>query len=540
MNPEGVFMFGSSWLRDHSLKAKFRLLLAVQVLALVLMAWLGWWALGQFQAAQEADAKRAPLLHVLADLRFRMTHYRGDSLAMAVSASKSAEVAMARQAKLLTIAAEVDKTIEQAESLSWLPEDRDHLARAIAAHRSYAALLQEAMPQAALDKDGAQLLDLFNRGKAEVDTTRQELGNLFLALQSRTAKEGAETQAMMARQKTIMALCILVAVVLGAWISRSVASQVTAAATDIESVMRGLSGRDLTRRPGAHGSDELGQIARSLGDVIAKLHEDIKAMADISEQTASSATELSATTDQLNTTTREISHDGESQQRAMRQSSTALAEVSRSMGEVRAQAQAARGVSDTALATSAQGLTEAGESQRAMTAIEESSAKVGRITTVIADIARQTNLLSLNAAIEAAKAGAQGKGFAVVAEEIRKLAERSASAAKEINLLIQESTDRVAIGTSAVDAVSRALAAIEASIRDNAERVMAISKATDAQAQSTDEVMDALGITTQITERNASATAQLASSLQETAHTVEDLAGTAGRLRELTSRFVLA
>ena len=175
-----------------------------------------------------------------------------------------------------------------------------------------------------------------------------------------------------------------------------------------------------------------------------------------------------------------------------------------------------------------------------MAAIEESSAKVGRITTVIADIARQTNLLSLNAAIEAAKAGAQGKGFSVVAEEIRKLAERSGQAAKEINALIQESTERVQVGAASVGSVSRALTALEQAIQGSATRIETIIQATDVQARSAEQAEQAIGTTTQLSERSASATTELASSLDETTRTVEDLAQAANHLRDLGSRFTLA
>jgi len=270
------------------------------------------------------------------------------------------------------------------------------------------------------------------------------------------------------------------------------------------------------------------------------LHKDVQSITQISEQNASAATELSATVDQLNSATHEVSRGVEAQRTAMAQSTVGLAAVSRSMSEIQGQAREAGDGSEGALSISAQGMAEVEESQKAMSAIQESSAKVGRITTVIADIARQTNLLSLNAAIEAAKAGSQGKGFAVVAEEIRKLAERSAAAAKEINDLIQESSDRVAVGASAVGAVSRALSALESSIRDNAERVQAIVRATAEQARSTEEVVAGVETTANLTERNASATTQLASSLDETNRTVEDLARTANQLRGLTGRFKLS
>jgi methyl-accepting chemotaxis protein len=349
-----------------------------------------------------------------------------------------------------------------------------------------------------------------------------------------------QTVSLIADLKMAMGIFLAMALALGAWISRQVGNRVTHTAGEILISMEALGKGELLRCPRVDGRDELGAIGESLCTAIQKLHGDIQSISQISEQNASAATELSATVDQLNSATREVSHGVEAQRTAMEQSSVGLAEVSRSMGEIQAQAREAGDGSEAALAIGAQGMSEVEESHKAMTAIQESSAKVGRITTVIADIARQTNLLSLNAAIEAAKAGAQGKGFAVVAEEIRKLAERSGAAAKQINDLIQESTDRVAVGASAVEAVSRALNALDSSIRDNAERVQAIVQATTEQARSTEEVVGGVETTAQLTERNASATNQLASSLDETTRTVEDLAQTANRLRELTGRFKLA
>jgi methyl-accepting chemotaxis protein len=175
-----------------------------------------------------------------------------------------------------------------------------------------------------------------------------------------------------------------------------------------------------------------------------------------------------------------------------------------------------------------------------MHAIEDSSTRVGKITAVIAEIAGQTNLLSLNAAIEAAKAGEHGRGFAVVAEEIRKLAERSASAAEEIDALILESGQRVEAGTGSVGAVSRSLGAIEGGIRDNADRIRSIALAMEEQSKASEEVVQAVATTAQLTERNASATTQLASTTQEITRTIEELAHMANELRQLTTRFKLA
>ena len=297
---------------------------------------------------------------------------------------------------------------------------------------------------------------------------------------------------------------------------------------------------DLSRRLDYAEKDELGAICGGFNLFLEKLRDVISRVAGNATQLASATHELSATAEQINTTTRDISSSAEHQRLAMAQSSAALEQVSASISQVRGSAGEAENVAAGSLQVSAQGRGAADESTQAMSAIEESSTKVNQITSVIADIARQTNLLSLNAAIEAAKAGAQGKGFAVVAEEIRKLAERSASAAKEIASLIQESGDRVAVGINAVSSVGRSLVSIEQGIRDNSDRIRGISLAMEEQAKASQELLGAVSSTSRTTEQNASATTQLAATVQEVTRTIEDLARMAGELQGLTGRFKLA
>ncbi len=297
---------------------------------------------------------------------------------------------------------------------------------------------------------------------------------------------------------------------------------------------------DLSRRLAYSADDELGAICAGVNRFVEKLRDTISQVARTSEQVASATHELSATAEQINITTGELSSSSERQRVAMTQSSSALEQMSASIQEVRTAAKEAEGVATGSLDMSAEGALAADQSNQAMAAIMESSSKVNRITSVIADIARQTNLLSLNAAIEAAKAGAQGKGFAVVAEEIRKLAERSGSAAKEISALIEESGERVTMGVESVGSVSRNLHSIEVATRENTDRIRGISVAMEEQARASQEMVAAVGTTAQITERNASATTELSSTIQEVARTIEELARIANEMRVQTSRFKLA
>jgi len=173
----------------------------------------------------------------------------------------------------------------------------------------------------------------------------------------------------------------------------------------------------------------------------------------------------------------------------------------------------------------------------AMAAIQESSEMVNRITGVIQDIARQTNLLSLNAAIEAAKASQHGKGFAVVAEEVRKLSERSAQAARDITAQTGDSRERVSLGATAAAEAAGCLDVIGANIHDSASLTKAIAEAMEAQGRASREVVKAVDVTSGMAERNASATIELAASMEETTRTTEALASLATQLKGLVARF---
>jgi methyl-accepting chemotaxis protein-1 (serine sensor receptor) len=138
-----------------------------------------------------------------------------------------------------------------------------------------------------------------------------------------------------------------------------------------------------------------------------------------------------------------------------------------------------------------------------MQGISESSAKVGEIIGVIDSIAFQTNILALNAAVEAARAGEQGRGFAVVAGEVRTLAQRSASAAKEIKGLISQSTERVEAGARLVHEAGTIIDDIVTSVHRVTQIVGEISAASAEQSTGIDQVNVAVGQIEEVTQQNA-------------------------------------
>ena len=156
-----------------------------------------------------------------------------------------------------------------------------------------------------------------------------------------------------------------------------------------------------------------------------------------------------------------------------------------------------------------------------MASIKESSRKIADITSVIDGIAFQTNILALNAAVEAARAGEQGRGFAVVASEVRSLAQRSASAAKEIKALIEDSVDKVDAGGQLVDEAGKTMGEIVDSIKQVTDIMSEIARASNEQSSDIEQVNQAITQMDDMTQQNSALVEQAAAAAQS----LQDQAG---------------
>jgi methyl-accepting chemotaxis protein len=215
----------------------------------------------------------------------------------------------------------------------------------------------------------------------------------------------------------------------------------------------------------------------------------------------------------------------------------AITELSASISEVATGAtQSQRQLNETERATD-HGVSSGASTTEAMADITRTAGDISRAVTVIQDIARQTNLLSLNAAIEAAKAGAMGKGFAVVAEEVRKLAERSGASAKEIGGLLQEAQDAVAKGGNTVTSTVRALETIQGNLKAFGEVVRHITQATLEQNRTGEEAARQVEQGVSEAMQTASAATQLSATTDEIARTAQSLAHLSEQLAHQTAGF---
>ncbi|HNX94685.1 MAG TPA: HAMP domain-containing methyl-accepting chemotaxis protein, partial [Holophaga sp.] len=516
----------------------FNFVLLLQFFFLLLVAGVGLWGLQKLAGNQDLMAQRLERSTAMTNVvsyvnRLRIVHV---SL---LGASKNEAYVTKRLARLKELEDILRKNIDVMEKQSWSPVERERVLSALVIIRRYvdgfAPLLREA-----LANPKADIAVLMDTNYSDLNKARDGLDALLTELQ-KGASDLAASDRQWVRFSTVWVLVgIGLALLLGFPISNLVGRNVSADSRAIEANMKALSAGDLTISNNVESGDELGQISRTLVETAQRLNSDIHAIVSFAERAASSATELSAATGELGAATQEISHGTDERRIAIEQSTASIQQISASIEDVRQSTHRAEQLSERSLEVTLKGKTNVEEAVGAMTAIQDSSQRVGRITGVIAEIAQQTNLLSLNAAIEAAKAGEQGKGFAVVAEEIRKLAERSGQAAKEISTLIEESGLRVQNGVASVQTVDSVLGTIQSDVTALADQIVAITRAMTEQAKAAEEVVEAMGTTMQLSERDASATTELASSITETGRTVEDLAQLAAQLRHLTTRFKLA
>ena len=308
---------------------------------------------------------------------------------------------------------------------------------------------------------------------------------------------------------------------------------------DLDIAMAGLaSGKgDLTRRLPIEGQDEICGIADKANQLTEFYQQFFKRLGLHSQGIASGSTELSATAEslsdtavQLDTHTQSTRGNAEAMANSMKTLSASLEEVMALAGQSRAHSAA----SEKAIQ---HGISTGQDTARAMDDISLATSQMIRAVSVIQDIARQTNLLSLNAAIEAAKAGQMGKGFAVVAEEVRKLAERSGQATQQINQLIAATDEALGKGTITVGATTKALQQIHTHMGETIETATRIGHAAGEQVRISQEVGSLVGMVSDDVIRNASASHQLSATVSEVAGTASELSRIAESIRGEVAMF---
>lgn len=420
-----------------------------------------------------------------------------------------------------------------------------------------AALLREQVQTLAREGKREEAMNLLN--KEETPKWREVKEKLFRLSGERMKKLDAGRAAISdLSNKTLVAslglglLAIISTIVLISAVVFGLTRSIRTMGAMVDDIARGEG--DLTKRLPVSGHDEFGRLSESFNQFIEKLQRVVQEISHITGQVSAAAAEVSATAEQMATGTEEVACQSATVATAGEEMSVTSREIAQNC---MAAAEGSKRASETASAgaivvhQTVQGMERIAErvkeSARTVESLGAKSDQIGTIIGTIEDIADQTNLLALNAAIEAARAGEQGRGFAVVADEVRALAERTTKATKEIGVMIkaiqgetlnavgiiEEGVQEVGKGTEEASKSGEALREIIAQIEQVTQQVNQIAVAAEEQTATTSEISNNMQQITGVVNETASGA-------QQSAEAARQLSGLAASLASVVHQFKLS
>ena len=333
-----------------------------------------------------------------------------------------------------------------------------------------------------------------------------------------------EAEARAARALLVIGAMLAVSLLLGVlgtlWLARGITRPLTSAVAVTERVASG----DLTGQISAGGHDETGrllaaleQMQTSLHDMATSIRDGAKVVSEASEEIARGNGDLSSRTEAHASSLEEIA--------------ASIEELTGTVKQNADNAKSASGLAKKAAAEAVSGGDIVGRVVKTMDGIEASSRRMSDIVGVIDGIAFQTNLLALNAAVEAARAGEQGRGFGVVATEVRALAQRSATAAKEIKSLIGGSVAEAEAGAKLADEAGTAISRIIDAAGQASNLVAEISTASQEQRAGIEQISGAIANMEEGTQRNAALVEETNAATQQLLDQARGLVSVVGRFK---------
>ncbi|CAB3805853.1 methyl-accepting chemotaxis protein [Pararobbsia alpina] len=509
-----------------TLSRRLLLTLSIALVALLLVGSLGLWRLNQAQQRfKYVQVNIIPSIKDLEDAKSDIGGYVRLNYQYVLSTDDAGRAAIEQAINALDKRVDQHIATYQRDDISddtdrqMLEADKAHLAAYRAARQSLAVKARGG------DLAGAEAM-LMDSG-----TVRKAFAALATGLDDQIVYDqklgtdlGDANNAAYAQAFWLLVSCMVVALAVSGGLGLQLYRLITAGLNNIQSVMQQVShSLDLTRTAKVERMDEIGHTAAAFNALLARV-------AEVIGQVRHSVGSVSVASRQIATGNTDLSQRTEEQAASLEETASSMEELTATVRQNADNARQATTLANTASEVAQRGGEVVGRVVETMHGISDSSTRVGEIITVIEGIAFQTNILALNAAVEAARAGEQGRGFAVVAGEVRTLAQRSATAAKEIKDLIGESVNRVDAGSKLVAEAGSTIDEVVQSVRRVAEIVGEISSASEEQRTGIEQVNQAVVQMDQVTQQNAAL-------VEEASAAAQSMADQAQVLREAVAVF---
>lgn len=509
-----------------NLKTRVKLLVGFGVMC-ALMAGVGAFAANELTivnaSTEEISKNSLPSVRTASAMNTDLSVHRIKMMRLVMAESRADLEEMDRQAEAAV--ATLDSNRHVYEALMSEPAER-------ALYTQFGKLLEAnttqvnaviALARAAKQEDAKKLL--LGEGKRTYEAVLAKMNEIVAFNNQAAEKESALAASTFATARVWLlglvgaglAIAVLMALTIAGIISRPLARAVE--------VLKAVAAGDFVQTLDVKSKDELGQLATSLNQAVTNMRNALQDVRGTADSVASASLQLSAGSE-------EISSGAQEQASSLEETASSLEEIASTIKQSADNAQQANQLASGARDVAEKGGRVVSEAVQAMNEINESSKQIADIINTIDEIAFQTNLLALNAAVEAARAGEQGRGFAVVAAEVRNLAKRSATSAKEIKVLIQDSVRKVENGSSLVNQSGQTLQEIVTAVKRVTDIVGEIAAATREQSTGIDQVNRAVTQMDAVTQSNAGQTEELAG-------TAESLSAQAAQLQQLVAQFRL-
>jgi methyl-accepting chemotaxis protein len=512
------------WFYDLKIAAK---LIVAFVVVLLLTAALGVFAIIQLARVNAASTELAtnwmPSIKAASDMKYDLARLRAGTGQLILANDSSSREYFSKS---------VNNTLEQLakdekryESLISEPEERAAYGEYVRQREAYMPQ-QKAVMDAAINGRSDEAATVLRGQSSKLFGSMSELVNKIVKINEdggdRASKRGDDLYA----SARIMIIAVLIgAVVIGLalafWLSRLISTSLKQAVAVAQTVAAG----DLTSQIRVTSKDETGQLLQALQDmnrnlvaIVSEVRTGTDTIATASNQIASGNLDLSSRTEQ--------------QASSLEETASSMEELTSTVKQNADNAQQANQLAASASQVAGKGGAVVSQVVTTMASINDSSKKIVDIIAVIDGIAFQTNILALNAAVEAARAGEQGRGFAVVASEVRSLAQRSATAAKEIKELIDDSVSKVDTGSKLVNEAGTTMQEIVQSIQRVTDIMSEITAASTEQSAGIEQINQAVTEMDNVTQQNAAL-------VEEASAAAQAMQDQAAKLMSVVSRFKL-